>query len=64
MLQPQVHILEALKPVALTALAYPLFHLLSGHCAGNYGTYQLTEDLAVDQLEIIQFQQATPVQSL
>ena len=64
MLQRQVHILEALKPVALTALAYPLLHLLSGHCTGHYGTYQLTEDLAVDQLEIIQLQQATPVQSL
>ncbi|MNC43074.1 hypothetical protein D3C75_919180 [compost metagenome] len=64
MLQRQVHILEALKPVALTALAYPLLHLLSGHCTGHHGTYQFTEDLAVDQLEIIQLQQATPVQFL
>ncbi|MNP55314.1 hypothetical protein D3C76_1499500 [compost metagenome] len=50
--------------MALAALAYPLLHILSGHCTGHYRTYQFTEYLAVDQFKIIQLQQATPVEGL
>ena len=62
--QCQVHMFEVLEPMALPALAHPLLHLGDRDGARHHRMHQLTENLAVDQFEVIQIYQLAIIQRL
>ena len=60
----QIHVLVAFKPMPLPTKTHALLDILSGHRAGHHLAHQLTQDLAVNGLKLIDCRQLAVVQCL
>lgn len=62
MIQRQIDILEMAKPMALASLTYRLLNIGSSRSPSYRRANQLTEDLAVYQLKVIEIKEGSIIE--